>query len=98
MAGNGLQLERVIGLTSLHNAALAAHPRTGELAYVAGATVVLYSPRRNRQVDAALPEGMLPPGEDLIESDLRRLFDLEGSDGIDACSPSSNENPVKRSS
>ena len=49
MAGNGLQLERVIGLTSLHNAALAAHPRTGELAYVAGATVVLYSPRRNRQ-------------------------------------------------
>jgi hypothetical protein len=28
------------------------------------------------------PEGMLPPGEDLVETDLRRLFDLEGGDGM----------------
>ena len=28
------------------------------------------------------PEGVMPPGEDLIEKDLRRLFDLDGEDPI----------------
>ena len=30
-----------------------------------------------RDADGISPDGMVPPGEDLIEKDLRRVFDLE---------------------
>ena len=35
-----------------------------------------------RDEEGISPDGMVPPGEDLIESDLRRLFDLESEDGL----------------
>ncbi len=44
-----LALERVIGLTTLHNCALSAHPASGEVAYAAGCVAVLYNAKRNRQ-------------------------------------------------
>ncbi|KAJ1462564.1 quinon protein alcohol dehydrogenase-like superfamily [Pelagophyceae sp. CCMP2097] len=44
-----LQLGKVLGLTTRHNAALAVHPKSGEIAYAAGAVVVVYSARKNRQ-------------------------------------------------
>ena len=44
-----IALERVIGLTSQHRCALAAHPSSGETAYAAGCVVVLLNPKKNRQ-------------------------------------------------
>ena len=44
-----LALEKVYGLTTLHNCSLSAHASSGEVAYAAGCVVVLYSPRRNKQ-------------------------------------------------
>jgi hypothetical protein len=40
-----LALERVIGLTTLHNCALSSHSSSGEVAYAAGCVVVLYHPK-----------------------------------------------------
>jgi hypothetical protein len=48
MAAPALALERVIGLTTLHNSALSPH-LDGEVAYAAGCVAVLYNPRKNRQ-------------------------------------------------
>ncbi|TMW68365.1 hypothetical protein Poli38472_005833 [Pythium oligandrum] len=45
-----LTLERVLGVTSLSNAAVAVNPATGEIAYAAGCIVVIYNLRRNKQV------------------------------------------------
>jgi len=42
-------LEKVIGLTATRNAALAVNHVTGELAYPAGALVVIYDPVSNKQ-------------------------------------------------
>ena len=47
---NNVTLEKVIGLTSLSNAAFSVNSGTGEVAYAAGSVVVVYSARRNRQV------------------------------------------------
>lgn len=45
-----LQLERVLGMTCVHNSSLAVNNVTGEIAYPAGCIVVVYNPKRNRQV------------------------------------------------
>ena len=45
-----LTLEKSLSLTTLHNASLAIDPSTGNIAHAAGACVIIYSPRRNRQV------------------------------------------------
>jgi WD40 repeat protein len=45
-----LTLERVLGTTTVRNASLAIRPSTGEITYAAGNVVVLYSPKRNKQV------------------------------------------------
>ena len=45
-----LTLERVIGTTSTDNAGTCVSAKSGELAYLAGRLVVVYNPRRNRQV------------------------------------------------
>lgn len=42
-------LDRVIGTTTLHNNALSTNERNGEVAYLAGASIVTYSPRKNKQ-------------------------------------------------
>ncbi|KAM4541274.1 mitogen-activated protein kinase-binding protein 1 [Fundulus diaphanus] len=42
-------LEKVLGITSLGNRALACDPRTGLLAYPAGCVIVLLNPRKNKQ-------------------------------------------------
>ena len=42
-------LDRVIGTTTLHNNALSTNERNGEVAYLAGSTIVTYSPRKNKQ-------------------------------------------------
>lgn len=48
-----LQLERVLGMTCVHNSSLAVNNVTGEIAYPAGCIVVVYNPKRNRQVRLA---------------------------------------------
>lgn len=45
-----MQLERVIGLTTSHNSALATNPATGDVAIPAGCILIIYQPRKNRQV------------------------------------------------
>ena len=47
---NKLTLERVIGTTSNLNSAVSVNVASGEVAYTAGRLVVVYNPRRNRQV------------------------------------------------
>ena len=47
---NKLTLEKVLGLSTIHNSCFTVNPTTGELAYAAGSVVVVYSARRNRQV------------------------------------------------
>jgi len=44
-----LELERVIGLTSTLASALSCNPTTGEIAYLAGAVVVIYNVKTNCQ-------------------------------------------------
>jgi hypothetical protein len=44
-----MQLEKIIGLTSKNNNAMAINPITGEVAYPAGAFIVIYSPKENKQ-------------------------------------------------
>ncbi|CAM9225132.1 unnamed protein product, partial [Phaeothamnion confervicola] len=49
-SGPPLSLDRVLGQTCLGNSALAVNPATGDVAYPAGCVVVVYQPRRNRQI------------------------------------------------
>ncbi len=44
-----LTLERVIGMTSNSNSAIAFSPADGQIAFTAGSIVVLYSPHLQRQ-------------------------------------------------
>ena len=44
------QLERVLGLTSSNNNSICVNPRNGEVVYLAGCFVVVYSPKENKQV------------------------------------------------
>lgn len=44
-----LELERVIGLTSTSASGLSCNPATGDLAYLAGAVVVVYNVKTNCQ-------------------------------------------------
>lgn len=44
-----LELERVIGLTTTSPSGLSCNPTTGELAYLAGAVVVIYNVKANSQ-------------------------------------------------
>ncbi|XP_041827607.1 LOW QUALITY PROTEIN: mitogen-activated protein kinase-binding protein 1 [Melanotaenia boesemani] len=46
---NKVTLEKVLGITSPGNRALACDPRTGLLAYPAGCVIVLLNPRKNKQ-------------------------------------------------
>jgi len=46
-----LTLERIIGLTASTHSALSIHPLSDHVAYPAGCVVVIYSIRKNRQVD-----------------------------------------------
>ncbi len=45
-----MMLERVIGLTALHNSAVAVSPVSGDLAYPAGCVVVVVPRRGSKQV------------------------------------------------
>jgi hypothetical protein len=45
-----LLLERIIGNTVNHNSCVAFNPVTGDVAYAAGCVVVVYSPKRDKQV------------------------------------------------
>lgn len=45
-----LTLEKVIGLTTQNNSGLSVNNSNGDIAYLAGRCVVVYSARRNRQV------------------------------------------------
>ncbi|XP_056152267.1 mitogen-activated protein kinase-binding protein 1 [Lampris incognitus] len=47
--GSKVTLEKVLGITSPGNRALACDPRTGLVAYPAGCVVVLLNPRKNKQ-------------------------------------------------
>ena len=55
-----LQLERVLGLTSLHQGALAVDPMTGNVVYAAGCIAVLFDPHKGRQVQFILAHGECP--------------------------------------
>ncbi|XP_005449803.1 mitogen-activated protein kinase-binding protein 1 isoform X2 [Oreochromis niloticus] len=46
---NKVTLEKVLGITSSGNSALACDPRSGLVAYPAGCVVVLLNPKKNRQ-------------------------------------------------
>jgi len=49
-SNNKLTLERIIGTTANLNSAVCVNQVSGELAYIAGRLVVVYNPKRNRQV------------------------------------------------
>jgi len=44
-----LSLEQIIGCSVINRASLATNLSTGEIAYVAGAIIVLFNPKTNRQ-------------------------------------------------
>jgi hypothetical protein len=44
-----LELEKVIGISTATNCTFSVHPLTGEIAYIAGSVVVIYSSKRNKQ-------------------------------------------------
>ena len=50
MTTTDLKIERVIGLTALHNAAIAVNPVSNVIAYPAGSVVVVYNIKSNKQV------------------------------------------------
>jgi WD40 repeat protein len=50
VAASQLTLEKVLGVSCLHNSSLAVNPATGEIAYAAGCVVVIYNAARNKQV------------------------------------------------
>src|SRR4051812_25639553 len=59
-----IELERVIGLSTAANIALAQHPSQDMIAYTAGCVVVLYDTRRNRQVGLLTANMPLVPAND----------------------------------
>ncbi|GMH62952.1 hypothetical protein TrLO_g10666 [Triparma laevis f. longispina] len=50
MTNQKLTLEKVIGLTTTTNSGISVNKQNGDIAYIAGRCVVVYSARRNRQV------------------------------------------------
>lgn len=44
-----IALEKVIGTTTLHNNAITSNEKSGDVAYLAGAVIVVYNPRKNKQ-------------------------------------------------
>lgn len=43
-----MKLERVIGLTSSNQNSLCVNPKNGDVVYIAGCFLVIYSPKENR--------------------------------------------------
>ena len=43
-------LERVLGLTSANSNSICVNPKNGDVCYLAGCFVVVYSPKENKQV------------------------------------------------